>query len=79
MEKRGGEYQDFPSEIFCLTLPKVFVGEPNSVSLFLEIDKFYAPEGYVTTFCRKFFVSRCRIFLVRDAFSFSLVSCIEKC
>ena len=22
MNKRGGEYQDFPSEIFCLTVPK---------------------------------------------------------
>ena len=30
MDKRGGgvaEYHDFPSKVFCLTLPKVFVGE----------------------------------------------------
>ena len=29
MDKRGGgEYQDFPSNIFCLTVPKNFIGEP---------------------------------------------------
>ena len=34
MEKKrggGGEYQEFPSEGFCLTLPKNSVGEPISV------------------------------------------------
>ena len=29
----GGGYQDFPSKIFCLTVPKNFVGELFSVSL----------------------------------------------
>ena len=24
----GGEYQDFPWEVFCLTVPKKLVGEP---------------------------------------------------
>ena len=33
MDKRRGEYQDFPSKIFCLTIPKNFVGESFSVSL----------------------------------------------
>ena len=33
MDKKGeGEYQDFPSKIFCLTIPKNFVGEPFGVS-----------------------------------------------
>ena len=46
LEKRGVmEYQEFPSNCFCLTLPKKFVGEPISVSLFLGIDNFYASEG----------------------------------
>ncbi len=46
LEKRGVmEYQEFPSNCFCLTLPKNFVGEPISVSLFLGIDNFYASEG----------------------------------
>ena len=26
MDKKGG-YEDYPSEILCLTLPKIFVGE----------------------------------------------------
>ena len=46
LEKRGlGEYQEFPSKCFCLTLPKKFVGEPISVSLYLGIDNLYASEG----------------------------------
>ena len=29
IDKRGGrEYQDFPSKIYCLTVPKHLVGEP---------------------------------------------------
>ena len=52
----GVEYQDFPSQVFCVTLPKNFVGEPFIVSLFSVIEKSYASEGYVTIFCR-FFLS----------------------
>ena len=44
----------FSVEIFCLTVPKNFVGEPFSVSLISGIEKFYASEGYVTFFCRNF-------------------------
>ena len=54
MRGGGGEYQDFPSKIFCLTVPKNFVGEPFSVSLISGIEKFYASEGYVTIFDRMF-------------------------
>ena len=53
-KKRGVEYQDFPTKIFCLTVPKNFVGEPFSVSLISGIKKFYASEGYVKIFRRKF-------------------------
>ena len=28
MDKTGGEYQDIPSKLFCLTVPKIFVGNP---------------------------------------------------
>ena len=35
----GGEYQDFPSKTFCLTVPKFFVGEPFSVSLLSGTEK----------------------------------------
>ncbi len=43
-EEGGWEYQEFPLKCYCLTLPKIFVGEPISVSLFLGIDKFIASE-----------------------------------
>ena len=38
----GGEYQELPSKIFCLRVPKNFVGESFSVSLISGIEKFYA-------------------------------------
>ena len=56
MDKRGGgggevsRYQDFPSKVFCMTVPKIFVGEPFSVSLFSGVEKIRASEGYVTIF-----------------------------
>ena len=55
-----GEYQDFPSEFFCLTAPKNFVGKPFIVSLVSGIEQIYASEGYVTIFLRNFFVLQCR-------------------
>ena len=62
-QRRGGEYQAFPSKKFCLTVPKNFVKEPFSVSLFSGIEKFYALEGYVTIFCRIFLSDSAEIFL----------------
>ena len=44
MEERGG-YQDFLSKSFCLTVPKRFVGDSISVSLFSGIDNLYTSEG----------------------------------
>ena len=37
----GEGYRDFPSKTFCLTVPKIFVGESFSVSLFSGIEKNY--------------------------------------
>ena len=77
---RGGEYQDFPSKIFCLTVPKNFLGEPFSVSLISGIEKFYASEGYVTIFdfpSKTFCLTVPKIF-VGEPFSVSLNSAIEK-
>ena len=53
-------YHNFSPKIFCLTVPKNFVGESVSASLISGIEKFYASEGYVTIFCRFFLVSQCR-------------------
>ena len=49
---RGGrEYENFPSGIVCLTVPKISVEEiPLVFHYFLGIKKIYASEGYVTTF-----------------------------
>ena len=54
MDKKGGEYLNFPSKTFCLTVAKNSVGEPFSVSLISGIEKFHASEGYVTIYCRNF-------------------------
>ena len=37
--KKAGENQNFPSKIFRLTVLKIFVGEPFSLSLFSGIQK----------------------------------------
>ena len=55
--REGG--QNFPSKSF-VSVPKISVGEAFSVSLISDIEKFYASEGYVTIFCRTFFVSQHR-------------------
>ena len=36
----GGGYQDFPSKIFCVTVPKKFVGESFSHSIDSGIEKY---------------------------------------
>ncbi len=45
-EERGREYQDFPSKIFCLAVPKNFVGESFSASIFSGVERFYASERW---------------------------------
>ena len=41
MDKREGEVSRFPSKIFCLTVPKIFVGEALSISLIWGVEKCY--------------------------------------
>ena len=41
MDKRWEEYQDFPSEIFCLTVLKTFVRELFRVSLISGSEKLF--------------------------------------
>ena len=41
MDKKG-EYQDCAMKIFCLRVPKIFVGELFSVPLISGIEKFHA-------------------------------------
>ena len=62
MDKRGGgEFQDFQSKIFSLTVPKISVGESFTVALFSGIEKVWIREGgSIKIFRRKLFVSQCR-------------------
>ena len=57
MDKRGGggEYQNFPSKTFCLTVPKKFVGEPFRVSLISGIGKTLCFRGLCHDFPSKIF------------------------
>ena len=80
MDKKGeGEYQNFPSKVFCHKVPKNFVGEPFCLSLISGIEKIYISEDYVTIFRRKFFVSQYRNISSRNPSVFQKVSGTEKC
>ena len=53
------EYQNFPSKVFCLTAPKISVGEPFSVSFISGIEKVWIRVGGSTKiFRRNFFASQ---------------------
>ena len=62
LDKGGvGEYQDFLSEYFFLTVPRNFVGRPYNVSLLSGAEKVWIRgRGSIKVFCRKFSVSQCR-------------------
>ena len=64
MDERAGEYQDFPSKTFCLTVPRNFVGKPFSVSLLSGAEVVWIREGggSIKIFRRKFSVSQCSNF-----------------
>ena len=60
MHKRGGEFQDFLSKKFCLTVPKIFVGrgESFSASITSGIEKVWTRGGRgVSSFSVEVFVS----------------------
>ena len=55
-EMGRGECRKFPSKVFCLKLPKEFVGEPLTLSLVSGIENVCASAGYVKIF-RAIFLS----------------------
>ena len=62
MDERAGEYQDFPSKTFCLSVTRNFVWKPFSVSLLSGAEEVWIREevGSIKIFCRQFSVSQCR-------------------
>ena len=65
LDKRGGEYQDFPWKNFCLTVPKISVGESFTVAIISSIEKNLDKRGggeYQYFPSKIFLVSQCRKF-----------------
>ena len=78
MDKRGGEYQNSPSKIFCLTVPINFVGEILNVALITGTEKVWIRRGSIKIFRGNFFSFRVPKSFVGEAFSVSLISGNEK-
>ena len=77
LDKRG-EYQDFPSENFCLTVPKIFVGELLNVALILGTEKTWIKGGEYQVFPWKIFCFTVPKNFVRQLFSVAVISGTEK-
>ena len=54
----GVEYQDVPSKFFCLTLPKISVGEISIVALFSGTGKVWIRRGRTSRFSVEIFLSQ---------------------
>ena len=80
MRGGGEEYQDFPSKIFCLTVPKNFVGEPFSVSLISGTEKVLirGGGGEYQDFPSKIFCLIVPKISVGESFTVAIISGIEK-
>ena len=76
MDKKGG-YQDFPWKSFRLTVPKIFLGEPFSISLISGTEKVWI-RGEYQDFPSKIFCLTVPKIFVGESFSVSLISGIEK-
>ncbi len=73
LEKGGGEYQKFPSKFFCVTVPKISVGESFSVAL------IFGEEGGYQKFTSKCFcLTMPTKFSVVESFIVALILGIEK-
>ena len=60
LEKRGGSITFLRRNLFVTRYRKTFFANSSVYQKFSGIEYFYASEGYVTIFCRNFFVSQCR-------------------
>ena len=75
----GGNYQDFPSKIFCLTVPKNFVGEHFRVSLISGNENFMF-HRVISRFSVEIFLSHSAEKFRSEPFCavFQKISCSEK-
>ena len=79
LDKRG-EYQNFPSKIFCLTVRNFSVGESFTVAVISGSEKVYGQEGggEYQDFPSKIFCLTRLKFFVGESFSVALISGTEK-
>ena len=78
LDKRCGEYHDFPSNNFCLTVPKIFVGEPFSVALISGIEKVWIGRGEYQDFPSKNFCLTVLKISLWESFTVALISVSKK-
>ena len=78
-QERGGgeEYQYFPSKVFCLTVPKILVGESFTVALISDTEKVWRRGGY-QDFTSKTFCLTVPKISVGESFTVALISDTEK-
>ena len=79
LDKRGGEYQVFPSQNFCLTVPKTSLGESFTVAKIPGIEKVWirGGGGIIKILPRKFFCLTVPKIFVEKPFSVSLIAGTE--
>ena len=80
-ERGGGEHQDFPSKMFCLTVPKISVGESFTVALISDFgyrESLDKREGGHQDFPSKMFCLTVPKNFVGEPFNVSLTSGTEK-
>ena len=78
-EGGGGEYQDFPSEIFCLKVSKSSVGEAFTVAIISGVEKIrIRVGGSIKIFRGKLFVSQSRKKFVGASFTVAIFLGVEK-
>ena len=72
MNKRVEGFQDLPSKVVCLAVPRNFVGETFFVALVSGTEKVWIRGGVIRIFCRKIIVSQRRNFLVETVLCFTI-------
>ena len=72
--RRGGGYQVLSSKFICLTVPKIYVGDPSSVSSNSDIEKVWIRGWGVSGFYVETYLSHSAEIFRVERFSVSLFS-----